>query len=51
MSGQTGSKRSPRKVAVFLFARKLSDPDPNVPAVIAADPFDSDKRTSPGARS
>jgi hypothetical protein len=32
MSGQTGSKRKPSKVAVFTFARKLPDPDPSASA-------------------
>jgi hypothetical protein len=35
MSGQTGSKREQCKVAVFLIARKLSDPDPNVPVALS----------------
>ena len=35
MSGQTGAGRKQCKVAVFLFARKLPNPDPNAPAVVA----------------
>jgi len=44
-------EREQCKVAVFHFTRKLSDPDPNASVVISTDSFDTDKRTSPGARS
>jgi hypothetical protein len=50
MSGQTRSRRKQCKVAVFLFARKLSDPDQNAPAAVPAGSFDTDKRATPGAR-
>ena len=45
MSGQTGSKRKQCKVAVFVFARKLPDPDLNAPTAVTAGSLDTDKRT------
>ena len=45
MSGQTGSKRKPCKVAVFTFARKLPDPDPSASPGSPDQAFDTDKRS------
>jgi hypothetical protein len=50
MSGQTGAGRKQCKVAVFLFARKLPDPDPNAPATVTAGSLDTDKRAPLSAR-